>query len=127
MDGSARMRELAGKRANQRVPPAAVTDRRYSRLNRSPQPARDTVRDRMDHVMVDVLGDLAGKMRRPVGHSLAWKCDCIWGAKKRTHHAYCQNQNVAFHVQSLPLRLDCRREGRIREIFLLTMRFESIW
>jgi hypothetical protein len=49
------------------------------------EPSRDAVRDRMDHVMVDLLGDFAGKMRGPVGHSLTWKRDCVWGAQERRH------------------------------------------
>ena len=47
------------------------------------QPALDTVRDRMDHVIVDLVSDFTGEMRRPVGHAFTWKCGSVLDTKKR--------------------------------------------
>ena len=55
------------------------------------QPARDALRDGMDHVTVDLLGDFAGKMRGPVGHSLTWKCNRIWDAEECRHSGKREN------------------------------------
>jgi hypothetical protein len=55
------------------------------------QPALDAVRDRMDHVVVDLVSNFAGEMRGPVRHALTWKRQSIWDAKKRRQHGRSEN------------------------------------
>ena len=40
----------------------------------------------MDNVIVDLGSNFTGKMGRPVGHALAWKCGSILGVEK--HRTY---------------------------------------
>lgn len=52
--------------------------------------------DGIDHVVVDVVSDSLGEMRRPVGHALTRKRSGILDAEKRRHRG--RDGNESFHL-----------------------------
>jgi hypothetical protein len=61
--------------------------------------ARDPVRDWVDYVFVDLVGDFTGEMRGPGWHSLTGKCAGALDAEK--HRAHGSSENQSFHLHSL--------------------------
>jgi len=105
--------KLARKLFDPSSPRTSPSDRRYrggnaAALDRGEasgeflaQTALDTVRDRMDHVIVDLVGNFAGEMRRSVGHSLTRKRGSVLGAEERRAHGSRENGCKSFHLSSL--------------------------
>ena len=81
---------------------AATPDRGVASGEFLAQTALDTVRDWVDHVIVDLVSDFTGEMRRPVRHAFAWKCGSVLDAKKRRQHRTGENCHESFHFISLP-------------------------
>jgi len=65
------------------------------------QTTRDPVCDWMDHVIVDLVSDFLGEMRRPPRHAFAGKCGCALGAEKHRAHGSREERKVSFHLLSL--------------------------
>ena len=59
------------------------------------------VSDRMDHVIVDLVGNFAGEMRCSVRHSFTRKRGGVLGAEKRRAHGSGEYCNESFHLSSL--------------------------
>src|SRR2546423_5700224 len=76
------------------------------------QPALDTVRDRMDHVIVDLVSHFTGEMRRPAGHAFTWKCGSVLDAKKRRQHRAGENCYQSFHFYLTSLHIIRHLPGR---------------
>jgi hypothetical protein len=67
----------------------------------------------MHYVIVDLVSDFVGKMRRPVQNAFARKCGSSLGADKRRANGGSKNQS--FHLHSLLFnKLDCDSAARIR-------------
>jgi hypothetical protein len=76
---------------------------------------------------VDLVSDFAGEMRRPVGHSLTWKCGRVLGTEKRGADGRREYCNGSFHLLSLlfvSIKLDSNDTRRIR-VHLTKLRVES--
>lgn len=65
----------------------------------------DPVDHWMDHMSVDIVGDSAGEVRCPVGHSLTRKRRSALGEQKRQRHRG-QNRDLSFHRSSPSLYIN---------------------
>jgi hypothetical protein len=69
-----------------------------------PQTPGDTVCHRVNHVIVDLIRNLVGEMRRSVQDALARECAGVLGAEKHRQSSY--GENLSFHLLSLLYYID---------------------
>ena len=84
----------------------------WPRGNFLAQTALDPMGHRVNHVIVDLIGDLLRKMRSSIRHPFAWERRRVLDAEKHRAHGSCENQS--FHLKSLLYKLDRIRTARIR-------------
>ena len=69
----------------------------------------------MDHVIVDLVSNLVGEMRRPIRQAFARECVSPWRGEKRRQYGRGKYRDGTFHLLSLlVINLDWICAARIR-------------
>ena len=80
---------------------AAALDRGVASGEFLAQPALETVGHRVNHMIVDLVGNFAGEMCCSVRHSFTRKRGSVWGAEKHRAHGSGEYRNELFQLSSL--------------------------